>query len=506
MAQYWYIKAMKSHHLLLILLIICLRFPAEEVMAEDIRDTVVKVFTTSNQVDFYRPWQSKGSESFTGSASIIEGNRILTNAHVVSDQTFIQVKKYSDPKKYSAKLIAIGHDCDLAILEVQDPEFYKGVSPAKIGDLPNVQDTVHVVGYPTGGDEISVTEGVISRIEVTRYAHAYTNLLTVQIDAAINPGNSGGPVFKDGKLVGVAMQGLPFSQNIGYIIPTPIINHFLEDLKDGHYDGFPIDGIEFVGTENPALREYYKIKEKKGGILVSRVFPFSAAYDQLKEGDIILEIDGVPVGEDGTFEFRNTERLSVSHLVSNKQIGENVSLKLMREGKENDISLLLKKFKSFVPDPYFTQNPSYYIFGGLVFTELSADLLTEWRDRWGDERSRAPLDFSYYYFGNGRLNLEGKKDLVVLLNVLPDDVNLGYHNFTNLIVSKVNGKEISSFKDFILALNEKGGEYTIIETEQKIQLVLKNDKINAADAGILKRNNIPSRYSPDVEEWLKGEK
>ena len=125
-------------------------------------------FTTSNQVDFYRPWQSKGSESFTGSGCIIEGNRILTNAHVVSDQTFIQVKKYSDPQKYTAKLVAIGHDGDLALLQVDDPEFFKGVTPVKIGELPNVQDTVHVVGYPTGGDEISVTEGVISRIEVTR--------------------------------------------------------------------------------------------------------------------------------------------------------------------------------------------------------------------------------------------------------------------------------------------------------------------------------------------------
>lgn len=203
-------------------------------------NAVVKIFVTTNRMDYYRPWQSKGIKASGGSGAIIEGNRILTNAHVVSDQTFIQVKKDADPKKYTARLVAIGHDCDLALLEVEDPSFFENTTPLEFGELPKLQDSVTVMGYPLGGGKISITEGVVSRLEVTAYAQSSRQLLSVQIDAAINPGNSGGPVLRNGQLVGIAMQVLQAGQNIGYMIPTLIIEHFFEDLKRGTYEGFPM--------------------------------------------------------------------------------------------------------------------------------------------------------------------------------------------------------------------------------------------------------------------------
>jgi S1-C subfamily serine protease len=130
-------------------------------------ETVVKVFVTANRMDYYRPWQSEGIVAGTGSGVIIKGQRILTNAHVVSDHTFIQVKKDVDSKNYTAKVVAIGHDCDLALLEVDEPEFFEGITPLEFGELPKQQDSVAVIGYPEGGGKISITEGVVSRIEVT---------------------------------------------------------------------------------------------------------------------------------------------------------------------------------------------------------------------------------------------------------------------------------------------------------------------------------------------------
>jgi len=198
--------------------------PAAE--AVDLKDSVVKVFVTKNPMDFYRPWQSRGINATTGSGAIIKENKILTNAHVVADHTFIQVKKNSDPKKYTAKVEAIGYDCDLALLSVDDPSFFDNTHAVETGGLTALQDTVTVIGYPQGGDKISITEGVVSRIEVISYSLSGRKLLGVQIDAAINPGNSGGPVVMDDKLVGIAMQAYHEAQNIGYMIPVPIINHF----------------------------------------------------------------------------------------------------------------------------------------------------------------------------------------------------------------------------------------------------------------------------------------
>ena len=109
---------------LIILFCALFLFSGEEVQCNEITDTVVKIFVTSNPMDYYSPWQSQGISISTGSGSIITGNQILTNAHVVADHTFIQVKKYGNPKKYTARLTAIDHDCDLATLTVDEPNFF----------------------------------------------------------------------------------------------------------------------------------------------------------------------------------------------------------------------------------------------------------------------------------------------------------------------------------------------------------------------------------------------
>ncbi len=462
---------------------------------------VVKIFVTSNEMDYYRPWQSKGSKASAGSGAIIDGKRILTNAHVVSDHTFIQVKKDSDPKKYTARVVAIGHDCDLALLEVEDPRFFDGVIPLEFGSLPKQKDSVTVIGYPQGGGKISITEGVVSRIEITSYAQSSRQLLTVQIDAAINPGNSGGPVIQNKKLVGIAMQVFQSGQNIGYMIPTPIVKHLLKDLGDKRYDGFPLLGVDFKNTENEALREFYGITDKKGGVLVSKVIPFSPAFGSIESGDVIFSINGVDVGEDGTFMFRGSERLSLVHLITREHVGEEVVLKITRDKKDKEIRVRLDSFVPMIPYAHHFEKPPYFILGGFVFTVLSVDLIRSWGGRWWE---KAPLDFIYNVLGAGRFNKEAKREVVVLLNVLPGDINVGYHEMKNSIVLGVNGEDVQSFKDFVLAIDQMKNTqpYTIIETEHQASIILNNKNIDATDKEILKRNNIPRQYSSDVAQWL----
>ncbi|MFA5261685.1 MAG: trypsin-like peptidase domain-containing protein [Candidatus Omnitrophota bacterium] len=469
---------------------------------DDPRDSVVKIFVTSNQMDFYRPWQSRGSFSATGSGCILNGQKILTNAHVVVDSTFIQVRKESDPTKYTAKVEAIGHDCDLAILTVEDPRFFEGIVPLEFGELPQLQDTVVVLGFPEGGDKLSITEGVVSRIEIVPYVQTSKRLLAVQIDAAINPGNSGGPVFKDGKIVGIAMQAMSRSQNIGYMIPVPIINHFLDDLQDnGTYDGFPSLGVEYHNTESSALREYYKLNDHNGGVYITRVLPFFSADGILQEGDIILAVNGVPLGMDGTFEFRNNERLGFSYLVHNQQIGQSFSFKIVRDGVVQEKTVTFQSYVELIPQPNSFEKPPYYIYGGMVFTVLSADLLQSWGQQWWE---KAPLEFMAYLMGEGRLNLDRKKELVVLLQVLPDDVNIGYHDFSNEVIKKVNGLEFGSFEEFVKLLAKSKPPFTVIETQMQHHFILKNENLNLITKNIIERNNIPAPYSKEVEEWLKN--
>jgi len=483
--------------LMLLMVFVCARPSA----AAQPKDAVIKIFVTSNKMDYYRPWQSTGIRASAASGVVLSGNRILTNAHVISDHTFIQVKKHKDPKRYTARVQAIGNDCDLAIITVNDSDFFKNTTSVELGKLPQLHDSVTVLGYPQGGEKLSITEGVVSRIEVQPYSQSTRQLLSVQIDAAINPGNSGGPVLQDGKLVGIVMQSFQTAQNIGYMIPPPVIEHFFKDLEDGQYNGFPLLGINFVNTENASLRKFYQAGNEEGGVFVTKVLPFSPADGNLQEGDIILKINNTSIGEDGTFVFRNGERLGMPYLITKEQIGKKIHFKIIRGGKRKNISLELKPFTLLVPDRYHFKKPPYYIYGGLVFTVLSSDLLRAWGKGWWE---KAPLDFVYYLIGTGKFNDAKKKERIVLLSVLPDDINVGYHNSGNEIVNQINGQPFSSFKEFVQLLDRVKNEsnFTIITTESNEQLIIDNTNITQINKTIIDRNNIPAQYSQDVAEWL----
>ncbi|XP_051142796.1 protease Do-like 2, chloroplastic isoform X5 [Andrographis paniculata] len=171
-------------------------------------NAVVKVYCTHTPPHYSLPWQKQRQYTSTGSAFMIGEGKLLTNAHCVEHDAQVKVKRRGDDTKYVAKVLARGVECDIALLSVESKEFWEGAEPLHFGNLPNLQDPVTVVGYPLGGETISVSKGVVSRIEVTSYAHGSSELLGIQIDAAINPGNSGGPAFNDqGECIGVAFQG-----------------------------------------------------------------------------------------------------------------------------------------------------------------------------------------------------------------------------------------------------------------------------------------------------------
>jgi S1-C subfamily serine protease len=278
---------------------------------QPVSEAIVKINTVYTEYDYDMPWQLLRQGRRSGSGCIIDGRRILTNAHVVANQTFIQVKRAGEAKKYTAKVETVSHECDLALLKVDDDALFSGIQPLKLGDLPRMGDKVAVYGFPKGGDELCVTEGVVSRVEYQHYSHSGTYLLASQIDAAINSGSSGGPIVKDGKIVGVAFQSLRSGENIGYMVPASRIRHFLMDLKDGKYDGIPSLAIEIQTMENSDLRSKYQMDPTQTGVLVTYIPPGSSAENILRPGDVILSIDGKEIGNGGTSTVsENGERIS----------------------------------------------------------------------------------------------------------------------------------------------------------------------------------------------------
>jgi S1-C subfamily serine protease len=245
--------------------------------------SVIQIFTFAQQPVWDAPWRFDSVRRMGGSGFVIKGKRIMTNAHVVSWGRQIIVRRYQDPRPYVAEVEFVGHDCDLAVLTVEDDHFFENIEPLEFGDLPKVRSAVLTYGYPAGGEEISYTRGVVSRIEMEPYAHiGNRQLLSVQTDAAINPGNSGGPVLQDDRVVGVAFQGIPDLQNTGFFIPTAVIDHFLKDIADGHYDGFPQAGARVVALQNPAYRSLLKLPDDNLGARIDSLLPISTTEKILK--------------------------------------------------------------------------------------------------------------------------------------------------------------------------------------------------------------------------------
>jgi S1-C subfamily serine protease len=486
---------------------------ADVVRDEPQMDAVVKVFCTHTEPNYSLPWQRKRQNASTSSGFIIDGRRVLTNAHSVEHHTQVKLKKRGDDKKYVARVLAIGVECDLALLTVDDASFFDGVAPVRFGQLPGLQDSVTVVGYPIGGVAISVTSGVVSRIEVTAYSHGSSELLGLQIDAAINAGNSGGPAFNArGECVGVAFQSLKHddAENIGYVIPSPVIVHFLQDYaRNGRYTGFPTLGLEWQKLENPDMRKYLKVHEasealarasgarpssRDGGVYVRRVAPTSAAGKIIKPRDVLLTFDGVPIANDGTVPFRTGERISFHYLVSEKYVGERATITFARNGKTRVATLSLSSTPRLVPVHIDGVPPTYFIVAGLVFTVVCVPFL---KSEYGKEYDYdAPVKLLDRMM-HDHVTEKGQ-NVVVLAQVLASDATIGYEDIVNTCVLGFNGTPIKDLKQLAQMVESCTEECLRFELEHGLLVVLKRASAHKATRDVLETHCIPEAKSADL--------
>ena len=444
-----------------------------------VKESIVKIYTVSKLPNYSIPWNSNIKRSH-GSGSIVLGNKILTNAHVVANETFIEVKRYGENKRYEAEIEFISHQADLALLTVKDESFFEGTTSLELDGLPRIQQEISVYGFPMGGNSLSVSTGIVSRIEHNRYAHSREIFLAIQIDAAVNPGNSGGPAISEGKIVGVVMQQITKSQNIGYLVPASIIRHFLVDVKDGKYDGFVNLGIGTQKMENEALRNVYKMKEGLTGVMVMDISEKSTVYNILNDGDILLEIDGHIIQNDGTVEFTPGQYTSFTYYVEKRQLGESVEFKILRDGKEALMSIPLNNMANddlLVDTLEHDVMPRYFVYGGYVFTPLSRNLLMGSRSRSLNEMA-------------AKWATQEREEVVVLLKVLADKTNRGDHSVSLWIIDKLNGEKFKDYDEFQSKLYSTDTKYIVLENEEGVKVAIDADKAKEANPLILKRYSI----------------
>ena len=446
-----------------------------------ISDTVVRIFTSARVPSHSMPWQAK-LQRYSGSGVLIGNRRILTNAHVVSYATYIEVQRRGERRRYRAKVVGMNHALDLALLQVEDPDFLRGIQPLELGSLPEPGTRIGVYGYPEGGETLSVSRGVVSRIESLEYAHSQQHFLQIQMDAAVGPGSSGGPALSDGKIVGVEMQSQHKGARRGYLVPPPLIRQFLTDLEDGKVDGVPHPGFLTQPMENPALRAQSGMPGDLHGVRVYKVLPGRSAEGIVKEGDLLLSVEGHPVGDDGRVTLRPGLTVEYAHLIHLHQIGDSISLALWRDGKRLEVSLPLKETGDRlyrVPTPQFRPHPRYFLLGGYLFVPLTRELV------FGEQRYNLAYCPDLPAYATARM-----RERVILLRLLEDESNRGYGALELWPIETLDGKPFAEFETFVSRIKESNASYIVLKDPEGKELVIDRKEALRRQKAIMERYGI----------------
>ena len=467
--------------------------------ADAIRDSVVKISVTQRSPNFTQPWTKSAAHEASGSGFVIAGKRILTNAHVVQYASQIYVQPHQSAEKLPAEVLAISRAIDLAVLKLtEDDSFFDNRPPLELAEgLPEIKGTVNVYGYPLGGEQMSVTEGIISRIDYAPYYYR-TAGLRVQIDAALNPGNSGGPAISADRVVGVAFSGIRTAENIGYLIPVEEINAFLADAADGACDGKPRFRDETQTLENDAVREKLGLAKDVGGAMVNLPHRHDDDYP-LRRGDVILKVGEHALDNAAHVQVEGDLRLPFHYLVPKLARDGKAPFTILRDGVTFESEVPVSAHDDLVI-PYLNGDyPRYFIYGPLVFSPATQEFLAALSKVYGQaliERG-SPL---IRRWTDGPA-FEGEELVMVPSQMFPHKLTKGYSAPTFCVLDRVNGIRVRNLKHLVELLRYNTAPYVEFRfaghaTET---LVFRRDEIAAATEEILTDNSIRKQYSDDLE-------
>ncbi len=468
---------------------------------QEIEKSVVQIHSNQSRPDVFNPWTKMPANEISGSGVIIKGNRILTNAHVVMYASQVYVQPYQSADKIPAKVTAIAPGIDLALLEVEDKTFFNDHPPLPLSDIvPKTGQKVNAYGYPMGGTGVSVTGGIISRIEFSPYYYN-TAGLRIQVDAALNPGNSGGPAISDNEIIGIVFSGIRQADNIGYIIPVEEVNLFLKDMEDGKYDGKPMMFDQLQTLENDALREKLKLDKTQTGMMVTSPYD-DGIKGLLKKWDIITKIGDKKIDNDGKIITKDGMRLHFAYLIQHLEKEGHISLTVLRDGKEIKIDMpLLSEKNALVPD-LKDGYPSYFIYGPLVFSPATNDFLRYLQREWLGNllRSSSPLITRL----NDTATEEQEQLIVISSRMFSNRITKGYGDPMAQVIKDINGIKIKNIRHLVEVL-QNSKEYIEINFEGNFveTMIFRKADMEAATEDILTENGIRFQCSNDLIDMIK---
>jgi S1-C subfamily serine protease len=459
----------------------------------DIKISVVRINATQQSWNPGQPWEKNPPSQRRALAAIVGPQRVLTTSEMVADASYLEFESPDGTYFAQAKVLAVDYEANLALLgpasEKEGNLLFKNTTPLEITTPPKIGQTLEILQIEENGVPL-LTPGNLQSIDVTSNFLPGHGFLTYQVKASMQSAASSYslPVLQGGRLTGILIS-YNTKEQICDVASTDIVSRFLKESADGDYKGFPSLGIAITRTEDSSFRQWLKLTADQGGIYIHNLRKGGAAeIAGVKEGDVLLAIDGHAIDRRGYYQHPNYGSLFWGHLIrGEKATGESVTLSLLRDGQQLELKPVLTREEEsarIVPGYTFGKAPNFLIKGGLVFQELSRPLLESFGENW---ESRAPLNFLDALANPEKY--EGKVNHIVFLSgSIPTPATVGYESLRNLIVRKVNGKEIKDMKSLIAAF--KGNlldRHSVEFAEENFTIYLDDSVTTGVDSQLLQR-------------------
>ena len=469
--------------------------PAEEpAPAEwDVKSSVVRINSTQQTWNLWQPWEKNAPSRRRALAAIVGPQLVVTTAELVADATYLEFESADGSRFTPARVIATDHEANLALLgptsEEQGAIFFEGTVPFEIAPPSAIGDSLKVLQLEDNGLPI-LTEGPLQSVGISPNLLPGQSFLTYRVKASMQSASSSYtlPVLNGRKLAGVLISYNSKDQ-LCDVISTDILARFINESSQGSYGGFPSLGASVARTEDNSLRQWLKLRDDQGGVYLRSIRKGGAADRAgLLKGDVLLAVDGQPIDRRGYYEHPNYGSVSWGHLIrGEKSSGDTVTLSLLRDGEPLELKAAVIREDEgtrLVPSHLYNRAPNYLVKGGLVFQELSLPLLESFGEDW---RSRAPLNLLDTY--ENPENYQDSMDRVVFLSgAIPTPATVGYERLNNLIVRKVNGREIRDMKSLIQAFDGMEGELHTIEfADENLTIHLDELLATNVDSQLLQR-------------------
>lgn len=457
--------------------------------SSDWTESIVSIQSSRVQYNFYQPWYSTVRRAVKNGV-VVDGRRIITTADWMQNTTLVRVQRAGRGKWWNASIESIDYHANLAVLKVGDATFWNGLRAVPIHQEVIKEGEVRILRRNKG--KLERWGSTIRRVAVQSAQRSFARYMMFEATSDIDSSGWSEVVIRDRELVGlVASQG---KNDRLLIIPAPLIRALLIAQAEDSSKGLGYFDFRAQSTKNPANAAYLGLSGQSRGVIVTGVPPTSVFAGKLRPRDIILQIDGFEIDQEGEYKDPDYGYLAYDNLATRGKFGgDEVTLTIWREGNEQLVKGILPKAQyqdEIVPDHVFDQQPQFLLAGGLVFQPLTADYLRSWGKEWW---KRAPFRLRYYLHQPPTAE---RRHVVILSRVLPDPLNLGYQNLTYLAVDKINGQRIETLADVRTALEapQEGFHVVRFMPNSGVQkVILDAEVLEVADERILRKYGIPNR-------------